>query len=110
MDFALLLWLAAFAVVFVPTLLVLRRRPDWRRRVIPYIPYLFVLVAACFAYRAATMPHESVLDLAPSLAVTASSLALGIRQWVRQKKSAVPGPAGDQAGAEAPRSAPAVAD
>ena len=107
---ALLLWLAVFVVVFVPTLLVLKRRPDWRRRITPYVPYLFIVAAACYGYLGARAPHESVLDFAPSLGVTASFLALGIRELVRQKKVSVTGPAGDEAGADAPRSAPAVAD
>ena len=110
MRFALLLWLAAFAVVFVSTLLVLRRRLDWRRLVVPYIPYLFIIVAACYGYLAARAARERVLNSAASLAVTASFLLFGIRELVRQKKASGTEPAGDKAGADAPRSVPAVAD
>lgn len=91
------LWLAAFAVVFVPTLLVLKRRPEWRRRVTPFIPHLFIFAAACYGYLGARAPHESFLDFAPSLGVTASLLALGIRELVRQKKVSVTGPARNEA-------------
>ena len=98
----LLPWLPAFAGVFVTTLLVLRRRPDWQRQVARCIPYLFIIGAVGSGYLAFRMPRESVLELVPSLTVIATSLALGIRGLVRQKTSAVPAPAGDKLGAGAP--------
>lgn len=96
MRLVLMLWLAAFAVVFVPTLLLLRRRPDWRRRVMPGIPYLFFFVAACYGYLGARAAHEDFLYLAANLSVTASFLLFGIRELVRQKKSPGLRPAGDE--------------
>jgi uncharacterized membrane protein YhaH (DUF805 family) len=97
MDFALLLWLAAFVVVFVPTLLVLRRRPDWRRRITPSMPYLFFWVAACCGYVGARAAHQGVLNLGTTLAVSGCFLILGIRELVCQKKNPGAGPAGDGA-------------
>ena len=106
MGLILLPWLAVFAGVFVTTLLVLKGRPDWQRQVARCIPYLFIIGAIGYGYVAARMPHERALELVPSLTVIATSLALGIRGLVRQKKSPVPAPAGDKVGA----GAPAVAD
>lgn len=106
MGLILLPWLSVFAGVFVTTLLVLRLRPDWRPRVVAGIPYLFIAGAIGYGYLAARMPHEGVLDLVPSLTGTASLLALGIRELVRQKKARVFAPTGARIGA----GAPAVAD
>ena len=106
MGLILLPWLTAFAGVFVTTLLVLRRRPDWQRQVARCIPYLFIVGAIGYGYVAARMPRESVLELVPSLTVIATSLALGSRGLIRQKKSADPALGGDRVGARAP----AVAD
>ena len=106
MGLILLPWLAVFAGVFVTTLLVLKGRPDWQRQVARCIPYLFIVGAIGYGYLAARMPRESVLDLVPCLTVIATSLALGIRGLVRQKKSAVPALAGGKVEA----GVPAVAD